>query len=60
MKVLLTNKIVKLLKRKLRKASKREIGGLLMDEYVSEGVFRIVDMSVQRSGGRPQLDDGSD
>ena len=35
----------------LQKAGRREIGGVLVGEHVAEAVFRIVDLSVQRSGG---------
>jgi integrative and conjugative element protein (TIGR02256 family) len=52
MKILLTDKIVQLLKRELPRAGRREIGGLLMGEHVSDGVFRLVEISVQRSRGR--------
>jgi integrative and conjugative element protein (TIGR02256 family) len=51
MQLLLPPKILKRLQRELRRAGKREIGGLLMGEHVREEVFRVVDISVQRSGG---------
>lgn len=51
MKILLTDKIVQLLERELPRAGRREIGGLLMGEHVSDGVFRLVEVSVQRSRG---------
>lgn len=51
MHLLLTHPIARRLQRELRRASRREIGGLLMGEHVHEDVFRIVDISVQRSGG---------
>ena len=34
----------------LRSAGRRETGGVLMGEHVSEGVFRVKDLTVQRSG----------
>jgi integrative and conjugative element protein (TIGR02256 family) len=51
MQLLLTPQIVKRLKRELRRAGSREIGGLLMGEHVRDEIFRVVDISVQRSGG---------
>jgi len=49
MKILLPPAIVKRLRRELRRARTREIGGLLMD--LGNGNFRVVEISVQRSGG---------
>jgi integrative and conjugative element protein (TIGR02256 family) len=51
MQLLLPNPLIRRLLRELRRAGNREIGGLLMGEHVREEVFRIVDISVQRSGG---------
>ena len=51
MQILLTLEIIKRLHRELRRAGKQEIGGLLMGEHVRDDVFRVVDISVQRSGG---------
>jgi integrative and conjugative element protein (TIGR02256 family) len=51
MQLLLTQQILKRLQRELRRAGSREIGGLLMGEHVSDELFRIVDISVQRTGG---------
>lgn len=51
MQLLLAPQIAKRLKRELRRAGRREIGGLLMGEHVHDEVFRVVDISVQRSGG---------
>ncbi|MGO9083663.1 MAG: Mov34/MPN/PAD-1 family protein [Candidatus Sulfotelmatobacter sp.] len=51
MQLLLTPKILKRLRRELRRAGEREIGGLLMGEHVHDEVFRVVDLSVQRAGG---------
>lgn len=39
--------------RELHRAGANEIGGVLATEHVSDGVFRICDLSVQRSGGTP-------
>jgi hypothetical protein len=39
------------LEQELQDASNQEIGGVLMGEHVKEGVFRIVDFTVQRHGG---------
>jgi proteasome lid subunit RPN8/RPN11 len=37
--------------RHLARAQRREIGGVLVGEHVSEDLFRVVDLSFQRSGG---------
>jgi proteasome lid subunit RPN8/RPN11 len=50
MKLLLPPQIVKRLKRELRGRG-REIGGVLVGENVSPDTFRLVDISVQHSGG---------
>jgi integrative and conjugative element protein (TIGR02256 family) len=51
MQLLLPSPLIQRLLRELHRAGKREIGGLLMGEHVRDEVFRIVDISVQRSGG---------
>lgn len=51
MQIHLTPQIVKRLRRELRRAGRREIGGLLMGEDLGNGNFRVVHISVQRSGG---------
>jgi [CysO sulfur-carrier protein]-S-L-cysteine hydrolase len=51
MKILLAAQIVRRLHRELRRAGTKEIGGLLMGEDLGDGAFRVVDISVQRSGG---------
>lgn len=51
MRLLLPASIAQRLKRELRLAGTREIGGLLQGEHVHDDVFRIVDITVQRSGG---------
>jgi [CysO sulfur-carrier protein]-S-L-cysteine hydrolase len=51
MQLLITRKIAKRICREMRRAGRQEIGGLLMGEHVSEGIFRIANISVQRSGG---------
>jgi integrative and conjugative element protein (TIGR02256 family) len=51
MQILLTIEILKRLHRELRRAGEQEIGGLLMGEHVRDDIFRVVDISVQRSGG---------
>jgi [CysO sulfur-carrier protein]-S-L-cysteine hydrolase len=51
MQLLLPAPILQRLQRELRKAGRREIGGLLMGEHVQGDVFRLVDLTVQRSGG---------
>ena len=51
MQLLLPAKIIQRLLRELRRAGHREIGGLLMGEHVRDETFRVLDISVQRSGG---------
>jgi integrative and conjugative element protein (TIGR02256 family) len=51
MQLLLTPKILKCLRRELRRAGEREIGGLLMGEHVRDEIFRVAEISVQRAGG---------
>jgi integrative and conjugative element protein (TIGR02256 family) len=51
MELLLPDRLIRRLLRELQRAGKREIGGLLMGEHVRDQVFRIADISVQRSGG---------
>ena len=43
--------LTKKLKVELRRAGAREIGGVLVGEHIGEAEFRLVDLSVQRSGG---------
>lgn len=50
MELLLPRKIVDLLKRELR-GRRAEIGGVLVAEHVNGETFRIVELSVQRTGG---------
>jgi len=42
--------VSKRLESALRSAGRREVGGVLMGEHVSEGVFRVKDLTVQRRG----------
>ena len=35
----------------MRRARRREIGGLLLGEHIGDETFRLVDVTVQRSGG---------
>lgn len=51
MQLLLMPKILKRLRRELRRAGERETGGLLMGEHVRDQVFRVMDISVQQTGG---------
>jgi len=51
MQLLLTPQVTKRLLRELRRAGNREIGGLLLGEHVHDDVFRLVDITVQRTGG---------
>jgi integrative and conjugative element protein (TIGR02256 family) len=51
MQILLTHRIAERLRREMRKAGRREIGGLLLGEHIRDEVFRVAEISVQRSGG---------
>ena len=51
MQILLPSRLIQRLQSELKRACNREIGGLLMGERVRDEVFRIVDITVQRSGG---------
>ena len=51
MQLLLSPQVVKRLKRELRRAGRKELGGLLMGEHLPEETFRVVEVSVQRTGG---------
>lgn len=51
MKILLPEEIASKLTKALKKAGYKEIGGILMGEYVSEAVYRIKDLTIQFSGG---------
>lgn len=43
--------LVARLREELERAGSREIGGVLVGEHIGEAEFRVVEMSVQRSGG---------
>jgi [CysO sulfur-carrier protein]-S-L-cysteine hydrolase len=51
MQLLLAPQVIKRLQRELRRAGSQEIGGLLMGEHLRDELFRVVEISVQRSGG---------
>jgi [CysO sulfur-carrier protein]-S-L-cysteine hydrolase len=51
MKLLLTPHVTRRLLRELRRAKDREIGGVLMGEHIVDDVFRLVEISVQRTFG---------
>ena len=51
MQLLLPLPIAKRLQRELKRAGRKEIGGLLIGEHVRDEVFRIADVSIQHSGG---------
>lgn len=51
MDLLIPASIIEELQRELKTAGRSEIGGLLFGEHVGGGVFRIVEISVQRDGG---------
>ena len=44
MQLLLPNPILKRLQRELRRASRSEIGGLLMGEHLGDETFRVADI----------------
>jgi proteasome lid subunit RPN8/RPN11 len=50
MKLLLPTKVIKVLRREIR-GRRQEIGGVLVGENLGPDTFRIVNISVQRSGG---------
>jgi proteasome lid subunit RPN8/RPN11 len=52
MNILLPNEIERDLVASLKKAKNREIGGILMGEYVSTATYRIRDVTTQRHGGK--------
>jgi [CysO sulfur-carrier protein]-S-L-cysteine hydrolase len=47
----LSNGQIDRFKRELRRAGIREIGGVLVGEHVGDGLFDLLDFSVQRAGG---------
>lgn len=51
MKLLLPPDIVVKLQNELRRGGRREIGGVLVGEHIEGETFRVVDFSVQSSGG---------
>ena len=54
MRLLLPDAIENQMKRELRAAGRREIGGVLLGELVGQGVFRVAEITVQRTGGSRQ------
>lgn len=51
MKLLIPQAILQHLRLELKKARRREIGGLLLGEHVEGETFRVVEATVQRTGG---------
>jgi [CysO sulfur-carrier protein]-S-L-cysteine hydrolase len=51
MQLLLTQQVLRRLQHELRRGGRQEIGGLLMGEHLHGESFRLVDFSVQHSGG---------
>jgi [CysO sulfur-carrier protein]-S-L-cysteine hydrolase len=51
MKLLLPDPIENQMKTELRAAGRREIGGVLLGEFVGPGVFRVAEITVQKTGG---------
>jgi integrative and conjugative element protein (TIGR02256 family) len=52
MQLLLPPDIIERLIAALAQAGRREIGGILMGEHVSENVFRVKEITIQQYGGR--------
>ncbi len=53
MKLLLPRSILKRLRHDLRSGKRREIGGLVLGEHVEGETFRVVELTVQKTGGSP-------
>ena len=53
MKLLLPKQVLDRLEAEMRKGRRIEIGGLLLGEHVGGDTFRLVDITVQQSGGSP-------
>lgn len=51
LKIVLPRAVIGFWRSELRKAGRREIGGVLMGEALAHDAFRVVETSVQRSGG---------
>lgn len=51
MRILLPDAVTGLWRAELRRAGRREIGGVLLGEALADGSFRVVEASVQREGG---------
>ncbi len=53
MKLLLPHSVLSRLRRDLKGGKRREIGGLILGEHVEGETFRIVELTVQKTGGSP-------
>jgi hypothetical protein len=51
MQILIPSKIARQFIIALKRSGNREIGGILMGEHVDEGIFRIVEITIQMRGG---------
>ncbi|HAG79794.1 MAG TPA: hypothetical protein DCL61_01205, partial [Cyanobacteria bacterium UBA12227] len=51
MQILLPYELVQKLITALKKAGSREIGGILMGEYIADDVYRVKDLTIQNHGG---------
>ncbi|MBW4598516.1 MAG: Mov34/MPN/PAD-1 family protein [Calothrix sp. FI2-JRJ7] len=51
MEIFLPKEVAYKLTKALDKAGSKEIGGILMGEYISEAVYRIKDLTIQSDGG---------
>lgn len=53
MKLLIPQKLLRHLRRELKGARRLEIGGLLLGEHIEGEMFRLVEATVQKTGGSP-------
>jgi proteasome lid subunit RPN8/RPN11 len=51
MRLLIPSDLTQRLRRELKRGGTQEIGGVLVGEHAAEDTFRLVDFSVQHSGG---------
>lgn len=51
MQILLSKEIVQKLIKALQRAGNKESGGILMGEHISDGVYRVKDLTIQSHGG---------
>ena len=51
MQIVLPEKIIRKLIKAMQKAGSKEIGGILMGEHISDGVYRVKDLTIQAQSG---------